>query len=211
MVATMFIEQIKQARNSTRKFRQTFDLIISLKNMDLKKPENRIKTEILLPKGLGRLVKTCIVADALLPHTKDLENVIVIKREDLERMTKKEAKKLAGQVGAFIAEPSLMPLIGKQMGPVLAPKNKMPKPVPPTLTNLKPIIERNSNSVRIALKDSPVIQVPLGTEEMSDEDINENTVAVINAIKTILPKGTDQIRAVTIKTSMGKPIKVVKW
>ncbi|MBU3896997.1 MAG: 50S ribosomal protein L1 [Nanoarchaeota archaeon] len=207
----MFIEQIKQARNSTRKFRQSFDLIISLKNMDLKKPENRIKTEILLPKGLGRLVKTCIIADTLLTQAKTLENVIVLKKEDVERMNKKEVKRLAREAGAFIAEPSLMPLIGKQMGPILAPRNKMPKPVPPTISDLAPIVKRNSNSVRIALKDSPVIQLPLGTEEMSDEDINENAMAVINSIKTILPKGTDQIKAITIKTSMGKPIKVMKW
>jgi len=207
----MFIEEIKQARNTKRNFKQTFDLIISLKNMDLKKPENRIKTEVVLPKGLGKTQKVCVIADALLPYVKDIENVIVIRKDQLERMGKKEAKRIASEAANFVAEPSLMPLVGKYMGQTLAPKNKMPKPIPPTLTNIKPFLERYLNLIKIVLKESPVIQVPLGNEDMSDEDIGENAEAVMNAIKTVLPKGTDQIRAVIIKTSMGKPIKVSKW
>ncbi len=204
-------EAIKQARNTQRNFKQTFDLIINLKNVDLKKPDNRIKADINLPKGIGKVKKAAIIADVLIPHAKNLDNVILIKREDLEKMNKKLAKKISSDVDFFIAEAPLMPLVGKSMGQVLAPKNMMPKPVPPTLTNLKPLLERFSNDVHVQLKTSPVIQVPLGIDTMSDEDIETNAKAVITAVTAALPRGKDQIRSMLVKVTMGKPIKVSEW
>lgn len=204
-------DAVKESRNTERNFKQTFDLIINLKNVDLKKPENRIKTTVSLPKNLGKTAIICIIADALIPHTKDLENVIIIKKDELDRLNKQKVKRIASTAKAFIAEAPLMPLVGKHLGQVLAPRNKMPKPIPSTLTNLKPLINKLSNEIDIALKTSPVVQCPLGVEAMSDEDIAANAEAVISAVTTALPRGKQQIRSVLIKTTMGKPIKVSEW
>lgn len=204
-------DAIKESRNSERKFKQTFDIIINLKNIDLKRPENRIKTDILLPKGLGKPVKTGLILDALASQAKDLENVIIITREELPNLDKKKVKKIAGEVKFFMAEASLMPLVGKHMGQVLAPKGMMPKPIPPTLKDLKDPVSRFSNTVSINLKTTPTVQAPLGIENMSDEDIASNAKAIINAISAALPRGKEQIKSMLIKTSMGKPVKVSEW
>ncbi len=212
MVRNMNLKDaIKEARNTKRNFKQTFDLIMILKNLDLKKPENRIKTEVNLPKGIGKPAKIAIIADALIPHTKDLENVIIIKKDDLPKMNKKQVKKVASEVKAFVAEAPLMPLVGKHLGQVLAPRNMMPKPIPPTLTNLKPLLQRLSADVKINVKTTPTVQAPLGIEEMSDEDIEANAKAVINAVSGALPRKKEQIKEILIKTTMGKPIKVSEW
>lgn len=204
-------DAIKEARNTKRNFKQTFDIIISLRNIDLKRPENRIKIDVNLPKGTGKPVKSAIVADVLLPYAKDIENLIVISKDDLERINKKQIKKIASEVSFFVAEAPLMPLVGKQFGQVLAPRGMMPKPLPPTLKDLKAPIEKFSKDIKINVKTSPVVQAPLGTEEMSDDDIHSNAKAVIGAVSAALPRGRDQIKSMLVKTSMGKPVKVSEW
>jgi len=210
MVNEKILESIKKARDSKkRNFKQSFDLAINLKSIDLKKPDNKIKTEISLPHGVGKNVKIGVIADILVPKTKDLENIVLIKKDQLEAFgkNKKSAKKLAGECLSFIAEAPLMPLVGRYLGPVLATRNRMPTPIPPTIADLKPIIEQKRNAIRIQLKDSPTIHLLVGAEEMEDEKIAENVDAVIKNVISTLPKGKEQIKNFIIKLTMGKPIK----
>ena len=210
MVNEKILESIKKARDSKkRNFKQSFDLAINLKNIDFKKPENKIKTEVNLPHGIGKSVKIGIIADTLTPQTKDLENIVLIRKDQLEGLgkNKKSAKKIAEECLSFIAEAPLMPLVGKHLGPVLATRNRMPTPIPPTTTDLKSIVEQKRNVIRIQLKDSPTIHLPVGTENMDDEKIAENIDAVIKNVISSLPKGKEQIKNFIIKLSMGKPVK----
>jgi len=210
MVDEKIVDAVKKARESSKKrnFKQTFDLAINLRNIDLKKPENRIKANINLPNGLGKDVKIGVIVEKLATQTKDLENINVIKREDLEILgkNKKLAKKIANECVSFVAEAPLMPLVGRNLGPILAPRNLMPTPIPPT-ADLKSIIEGRKNLINIQLKDSPTIHLAVGTEEMEDEKIAENVDAVIKNIISGLPKGKQQIKDLIIKLTMGPPIK----
>jgi len=210
MVEQKILDAIKKARDTNkRNFKQTFDLAINLKNIDLKKPENKIKAEIKLPYGFKEW-KIGVFVDNLLPQTKDLENVVVIKKEQIETYgkNKKEAKKLARSCKYFLAEAPLMPLIGKALGPFLAPKNLMPMPISPN-ANLKSITDQKRNVIKIQLKDSPTIHLPVGTEDMKDEEIAENIDTAVKAVLANLPKGKEQIKNLVIKLTMGKPVKVM--
>lgn len=207
------VSAIKKARESKkRNFKQTFDLAINLKGIDLKKPENKIKTEAFLPNGFGKSVKICIIADLLIPVVNKLEDksIILIRKDQLESLgaDKKALKKVASECKSFIAEAPLMPLVGRCLGPVLAVRNKMPKPISPTLSNLKPVTEMAKNTLQVALKSSPVIHCAVGSEDMPDEKIAENIEAVLKAVKAALPKGDEQIKNFVIKLSMGKAIRV---
>jgi len=203
------LEVIKKARESKkRNFKQTFDLAINLRNIDLKKSENRIKTDIIIPNGFGKDVKIGVMVDSLIPQAKDLSNIILIRKDEIEKLgkNKKEAKNIANTCRFFIAEAPLMPLVGKNLGPILAPRNKMPFPIPPT-ANLKPIIERFSKTLRIVLKDSPTIHCPVGTEDMDDQKIAENVDAIIKGVINALPKGREQVKNLNLKLTMGNRIK----
>lgn len=207
------LNAIKAVRENSKKrnFRQSFDLAINFKNTDMKKPENKIKTEIFLKDTPMGNVKIGIFADALVPLAKKHgDDVIVIRKDDLESYgkNKKAGKALANACQSFVAEAPLMPLVGRWMGQVLAVRGKMPKPIPPTVPDLKPIIERAKSTISIAAKDSPAIHCRLGPEDLPDEKIAENAAAVISAVTAALPKGRDQVKNAYIKLTMGKPVKI---
>ena len=212
MTEQKVLDAIKKARDVVKKrnFKQTFDLAINLKSIDLKKPENKIKAEVKIPHGFKES-KIGIIADNLLPQTKDLENVVVVRKEQIEAFgkNKKEAKKLARSCRYFLAEAPLMPMIGKALGQVLAPKNLMPLPIPPTTPNLKSLVDEKRGVFKIQLKDSPTIHVPVGIEDMKDEEIAENIDMIVKTVLSSLPKGKEQIKYIVIKLTMGKPVKVI--
>ncbi len=128
------IDAIKKAKEQSkpRKFKQTVDLIINLKNVDLKKPENRFNSEIFLPGGRGKDVKIAAIVDSLATEAKGHVDLI-IRKEEIERLAskKKELKKIANEYDWFLGEATLMAQVGKSLGTVLGPRGKLPKPVPP--------------------------------------------------------------------------------
>jgi large subunit ribosomal protein L1 len=212
MAEIKIVESIKKARETApkRNFKQTFDLAVNLKHMDLKKPENKIKTEVALPEGTGRKLKVGVIVDNLVPKAQKLgETVVLIRRDELDGLgrNKRAAKKMIGGCVSFLAEAPLMPAIGKALGPILAPRGLMPKPVPPNVPDLKPLVDRAATTVRLAIKDSPVLHCAVGTEEMTDEKIADNISAVLKAVEAALPKGKEQMKGAMVKLTMGKPVK----
>ncbi len=201
-------ELIKRAQEGEKRgFSQTWDMIISLRNVDLKKPENRFTIDFRLPAGRGKKTNIAFMADALLAKK---HADMAMGKEDIEGLGKdrKRLKAIAKGYDFFIAEAPLMPLIGKSLGVVLGTRGKMPMPVPPK-TDVVALVGAARNYVRISLRNSPVIQVPIGTEGMSAEDVQKNLEAVYNVVKDRLPKGKNSIRAIFLKLTMGKPVKVV--
>ncbi len=198
------LESIKKVREVSKKrnFVQTFDLIVNIKGIDLKKPENRFSEVIELPYGKGKDVKMVVFSDM----AKDID-AMVIKGKEIEKIAKnkREVKKLVKNTDFFFAEPQLMPLIGRFLGKFLAPRGKMPIII---REDLKALIERYKKCIRINLKISPIIQCAVGTEQMKDEEIAENVLAVINFLKERLPKGENNIGKIYLKLTMGKPIEV---
>ena len=207
------IEVIKKVRETAKKrnFKQSFDMCLNFKMLDTKKPENKIKTDVTLPHGTGKPAVVGIIADTLIPKVNELkdENVILIKKNEIEALgkKKKDAKKLANKCKVFLAEAPLMPAVAKALGPILAPRGKMPKPIPPTIPNLKPLIAANSKVIKIAVKDSPVAHCIVGSEELDDQKIADNLEAIINGVTAALPRGKDNIRNVVLKMTMTKGIK----
>ncbi len=202
-------EAIKKMREGKkRNFVQTIDLIVNVKDVDLKNPQNRFVMEVMLPAGRGKNINVCAIGKSLAEVAKGIADEVVDEKK-LEKLEndKKELKKLIKKCEFFIAEPQLMARIGKSMGKYLGPRNKMPKPIPPQ-ADIKEIVQRLKNTVRVVLKDVPVIQCPLGTEKMSDEEIKRNFEAVMNALIQKLPRGKNNIKSVYIKTTMGTPIKI---
>ena len=205
------IEAVKEVKNSAkpRKFVQSFDLAINLRNIDLRKPENRIKGEVELPYTPKEHRKICVIADTLLSDVKKLNDsdVYLLRKSDIEGISKKEAKKIAKKYDFFLAEAPLMPIVGRFLGPALGPRNKMPKPVPPT-GDIKKFIDSAKKTVRFAVKNSPVIHVLVGNEKMPPEHVAENILAVYEKVKSLLPKGEVQIKNAYIKLTMSKAVKI---
>lgn len=198
------LQAIKDLREKSgkRKFPQTFDLIINLKEFDIKRPENKINESAYLPKGRGKEAKVVIFSDRI----KDAD-AEVLNASDIEKISKSKSmrKKLARDTDFFLAEANLMPVIGKSFGQMLAPRGKMPKLISGDLTES---VETLKKSTRIRIKDAPVIQCLIGNENMKDEDVVENIESVIKFLDTKLPKGKVNIGKVLLKLTMSKPVKL---
>ena len=204
------VNKIKKAKEESkeRKFKQSWDFTINLKGIDLKKPENRFKMDFLLPEGRGKELKVCVIADSLYSEAKNHAD-LVISKDEIPGLAKnkKKLKALAKEYDWFYGEATLMAQIGKSFGVVLGTRGKMPKPVPPKVS-LAPFVGRAKKSTMIALKESPVLHIPIGTEDMDPERIAKNANAVYNAVVPKLPKGRNSIKSLYLKLTMGKPIKL---
>jgi large subunit ribosomal protein L1 len=205
-----FLKEIKEAKEKAkkRKFVQTWDLIINLKNLDLKKPENKLNLEFALPEGKGKESKFLFIADMLLSEANKTGGMVIVKN-DLETLgrDKKRLKKFADEYEWWFCEAPLMPIVGKTLGVVLGPRGKMPKPIPPK-GSLQPFVEMSKRMIKIRIKDSPVIHVAIGREDMKEEQIMKNAIAVMNFVKEKLPKGNMNIKNAYVKLTMGPPIKL---
>lgn len=187
-----------------RNFVESVELAVNLRDIDLSLPKNRIQEDIILPKGRGKKVRIAVIGGGELAlKAKDVADV-VITPEELGTLAgdKKQAKKLANSVDFFIAEAPLMAQVGKRLGTVLGPRGKMPKPIAPG-ADPAPVIDNLRKTVTVRTKDKKTFHVPVGTVEMSAEDIAENVDVVMNRVLTHLEKGRHNIDSVYVKTTMG--------
>lgn len=206
------LEIVNEAKEkgTDRNFTQSFDLSVSVKGIDLSKPENRINEEITLPHGTGKEQKVAIFAEGeLAERAREAGADKVLGRDELKELgeDKTKAKKVAEEYGSFLAQADLMPIVGKELGPVLGPRGKMPQAIPPT-EDPTDQIEASRNTVRISIRENPVANLPVGREDMSSEKVAENVKEVLDFISSQLPKGPKQIQSITLKTTMGQPVSI---
>ena len=185
-----------------RNFTQSIDVVITINDLDVNKPENRLDEEVLLPNGRGKDVKIAFIAEGELAYQAEKAGAdLVIDKEQLEAYGKNraEAKKIANSYDFFVAQSDLMPTVGRFLGPVLGPRKKMPKPIPAS-ANPEVILGRLRSTVKVRVKDQPIIQSIVGSEDMTEAQIAENVDAVLDVLDRNLEKGQKQIKALYIKT-----------
>lgn len=203
---------IKEAKEKSKKrnFTQSIELIVNLRDIDMKSPGGRIQERIELPHPLPEKPnKICVIASGELAlKARRAKANLVIEKSELQGLAgkKKELRKIANEYDFFIAEAPLMPLVGKIMGPALGPRGKMPVPVPPTadVTNLT---KKYRKMVFVRMRNQPVMRCRVGTESMKDDEITENVQAVLRVLERKLKRGVKNIKSINIKTSMGTPVK----
>ena len=207
------IDAVKEAKEQAkpRNFTQSIDVIINLKDLDVRKPENRFSEEVALPNGRGKPIKIGVIADGELAlGAKNAGVDVVISKEDLQEFGKdrKAAKKVVNSVDSFIAQADMMPLVGRFLGPILGPRNKMPKPVPAS-ARIEPLLERVQATIKVGVKQQASIQILVGTQDMEDEKLAENIEAVLAVLDRNLEKGRNQIKSMYIKATMGSVVRVI--
>ena len=78
-----------RAKTEKRKFNQSIELAVKLREIDFKKPESRINENLELPTPTSKDVKVCVVAGGdLATRAKAAGADLVIGREDLDKMGK---------------------------------------------------------------------------------------------------------------------------
>ena len=199
-----------------RQFKQGYELIINLRDLDLKKVEEQVELWITLPHDKGRPTKIAALVGPELAESAKANCDLVVTHDQFSKYAsdKKEIKKLARNYDYFIAQANIMPDVAKTFGRVFGPRGKMPNPkagcvVLPN-TNLKQLAERLRKTVKVSAKTQPSINVLIGKEGMQDEHIAENINTIYSNVMHKLPQESANIRSVLLKLTMSPPVKITE-
>jgi large subunit ribosomal protein L1 len=204
-------EAIKNAMEGApeRKFVESLDIAFTIKDVDLKNPNNRIQEEIRLPSGRGKELKIAMFAASDAAQKAKAAGIHVIDPSEIEELGKNKgnAKKLANSYDFFLSEVPHMGLIGRYLGVVLGPRGKMPRPVPPVVD---PAVIANGlkSTTIIKSRDKVTFQTSFGTRSQSHEELLKNAMEVYTRVTSKLERGIGNIRSLYIKTSMGPATRI---
>lgn len=205
------LELVKRARETStkRKFIQSAELTLILKDIDVKKGFN-LNEVVALPHKSAKEPKICVIATGDMGSKARKAGIDkVMEPAELDRIgtNKREARKLVRAHDFFLADTAQMATIGRSLGQFLGPKGKMPTPLPYGAP-VESIATRFKNSVRVKAKNQLNVSAKIGDEKMDDNQLVENASAIIAAVEKKLPQGDKNIRNATVKFSMGKPAKL---
>ena len=209
------VASLKKMREGTQKrnFLQSIEMMVNFTGLDMKKPQNQVSVKVSLPnptgKGSGKVAvfsKTSDFADKL----KGRVDRIIMENE-LEGLVKDRAKMAEIlNYDALFAEGAAMLSVAKYMGQQLAPKGKMPKLIP-NINSFDEALDKAKTQVTVTNKKGkfmPVVHAVVGRENMDDDKIAENMVAIYDAVLNALPQKKQNIKNVYIKMTMGVPVKM---
>ncbi len=204
-------EAVRRALDTSpkRNFKQSIELIVVLRDIDVKSPEGRIREIVFMPHKLRKDVKICVAAEGdMALKAKEGGAHLVLTRDDLNKIqgNRKEAKRIAQQCDWVLVRADLMPLVGRILGPALGPRGKVPTPVPMN-ANILELIEKYRRATMIRTKDQPQIMCRVGTEDMGVKEIVDNILAVLSVLEGKL-KSVHNIEKIIVKTTMGPPVEV---
>jgi large subunit ribosomal protein L1 len=210
IIVDALTQAIEAGKSAERKFTQTVDMAITLKNVDLNLPKNRIEEDIILPNGRGKEAKVGVFAQGEGATLAKKSADIVIQPDQFEDLQKdkRSFKKTANGMHYFLAEAPLMAQIGKSLGIVLGPRGKMPRPMAPGQDPAS-MIANLRNTVKVRSKDKKAFHCVVGTEEMSIEALAENVEAILKRIEGRLEHGRMNISSIHLKTSMGPSVRCI--
>ncbi len=204
-----FIQSLRQ-ETPKRKFSQSIDLVVNLKNLNLKKEEDKVNSFISLPHERGKKVRiTALVGPEL--ESKAKKNCDhVFTEEQFSKLDKKAIKKLAAETDYFIAQANIMPRVAGIFGKILGPRGLMPSPksggIIPSTADVEQVVKRFKTLIKIETKNELAIKARIGTEAMPDEAIADNALFIVNTLLQTLPQDKNNIKSIVLKMTMGAPI-----
>lgn len=209
---TKIKEAVDALSKEKRNFSQSYDLLISLKDLNLKDPKDQVEFFATVPHGLGRKRTVCaLVGPEMIDDAKKTADM-ALEQSQFEKMPKKDLRKVAAKYDYFVGQANIMPKIAGSFGRVLGPRGKMPNPkagcIVPPKAPLSPLIDRLQKTVKVSVKKSPNVQVLIGSQNMTPAQVTENIKSLYQQVVTNLPREENNVRAVYLKVTMGKPIKL---
>jgi large subunit ribosomal protein L1 len=206
------VEMIKAVKNDAkkRKFTQAFEIIITFKDIDVKKGF-AINEIVQLPKTSSPAAVCVMATGDMSTKAKAAKADAVIGTEELDKFAanKRESRKFINKYDFFLADTKIMPVVGKVLGQLLGPRGKMPVPVPFDAP-IDSFLQRFRSSIKVRVRSSLSLACKFGDETMDDADLAINAHAIVSAVEKKLPNGEKNIKRIMIKTTMGKPTKQVQ-
>ncbi|MEK6929694.1 MAG: 50S ribosomal protein L1 [Thermoproteota archaeon] len=204
-------EMINQAKTSTkqRKFKQSVEMIIVFKDIDVKKGF-ALNEVVQLPKTSSPATVCIMATGDMGQKAKEAKADAVVGSDELDKFAanKRASRKFINKYDFFLADTQIMPVVGKVLGQLLGPRGKMPTPVPFN-ASIESFLQRFRSSIKVRSRASLAMSCKIGDESMENADLAINAHAVLSAVEKKLPSGEKNLKRVIIKTTMGKPVKQI--
>ncbi|KAL6205321.1 hypothetical protein ACLB2K_022582 [Fragaria x ananassa] len=196
------------SKEKSRKFTETIELQIGLKNYDPQK-DKRFSGSVKLPHIPRPKMKVCMLGDA--QHVEEAQK-IGLEYMDVEALkklnkNKKLVKKLAKKYHAFLASEAVIKQIPRLLGPGLNKAGKFPTLVSHQ-ESLESKISETKATIKFQLKKVLCMGVAVGNVSMEEKQIFQNVQLSVNFLVSLLKKNWQNVKCLNLKTTMGKPYRV---
>merc|ERR1712114_47658 len=196
---------LSASKEKQRKFIETVDLQIGLKNYDPQK-DKRFSGTVKLRHVPRSKFLVCILGDQA--HCDEAKSLgfPAMSADDLKKLNKdkKKVKKLAKSYDAFLCSDTLIKQIPRLLGPGLNKAVKFPTLITHTDDIESKVLDLKS-TIKFQMKKVLCLNVAVGNVSMSEEDLAQNVHLAMNLLLSLLKEHWQNVKSLHIKSSMGKP------
>merc|ERR1712214_11604 len=194
---------ITASKDKNRKFTESVELQITLKNYDPQK-DKRFSGTVKLPNIPRPKQQICVIGDAAHNDEAESKGVPHMSADDLKKLNKdkKLVKKLAKKYDAFLASESLIKQIPRLLGPGLNKAGKFPTMLTHQDDIDAKIIDLQS-TIKFQMKKVLCLSVAIGNVAMTEDELVQNIHLAINFLVSLLKKHWQNVRSLYIKSTMG--------
>ncbi len=194
-------------KTATAKFDETVEVHIRT-GCDGRHAEQQIRGAVVLPNGTGKTVRVLVFAKGDKISEAEAAGADHVGGEELIPKIQNEGWL---DFDVVVATPDMMGVVGR-LGKVLGPKGLMPNPKAGTVTMdvTKAINDIKAGKIEYRLDKSNIIHCPIGKASFTEEQLNENLNALMEAIVKAKPstlKG-QYLKSITLATTMGPGVKI---
>merc|ERR1712174_54179 len=178
-------EMIQASKDKNRKFTESVELQIMLKNYDPQK-DKRFSGTVKLPNTARPKFTVCVLGNQAHIDEATKHNIPHMSVEDLKKLNKdkKLVKKLAKKYDAFLASESLIKQIPRLLGPGLNKAGKFPT----MLTHQDDMVGKVNDmkaTIKFQMKKVLCLNVAVGNVGMSEDQIVQNLNLSINFLVSL--------------------------
>ena len=195
-------------KSATAKFDETVELHIRT-GCDSRHADQQIRGAVVLPNGTGKTVKVLVFAKGTKLDEAQAAGADHVGGEELIPKIQNDGWL---DFDVVVATPDMMGVVGR-LGKVLGPKGLMPNPKAGTVTMdvAKAIADIKAGKIEYRLDKANIIHVPVGKASFTEEQLEQNFNALMDAITKARPSSVkgQYLKSITLATTMGPGVKVV--
>ena len=194
-------------KTAVAKFDETVEIHVRT-GCDGRHAEQQIRGAVVLPNGTGKTVKVLVFAKGDKVNEAEAAGADYVGGDELIPKIQNDGWL---DFDVVVATPDMMGVVGR-LGKVLGPKGLMPNPKAGTVTMdvTKAINDIKAGKIEYRLDKNNIIHCPIGKASFSEEKLEENFRALMEAIMKAKPSALkgQYLRSVTLASTMGPGVKV---
>ena len=192
---------------STAKFDETIEVHIRT-GCDGRHADQQIRGAVVLPNGTGKTVKVLVFAKGEKLNEAEAAGADFVGGDELIPKIQNDGWL---DFDVVVATPDMMGVVGR-LGKVLGPKGLMPNPKAGTVTMdvTKAINDIKAGKIEYRLDKANIIHCPIGKASFTEEQLQQNFDALMDAIVKAKPstlKG-QYLKSISLAPTMGPGVKV---